>query len=487
MKEVLLRNIKYLLNFKLNSDDERYEKLLEKIIYDFLTKMDEVYNKDLEKASYYNMLLNKMNENIKSIIIPANQFIYHKQGFLELGNTLKEKFDLLEENIGNDKVTKSKKEEILKMTYFYYFLSAVKNNDGTIGFKEEHLSKINSLLTEKQAMDLAGITQIYKKNYSAISSDGITHDYYIYTKCFSVSDILNINLISILELIIGKEELMKASTSGDSTIFQEFDLRYSHLIEPVNGKKITASMLINEFLKRIETSTSLAKKIEYARKLNTFLFELYDYKVTTVLNHKEKEKINLLKEEIKLLETLMIYNKEPKLSVQMLHVEILKKVKQKLENYLKNQTEKTENEYTIYSLDKKRKTIVKSSVQPIHVENKYVTIKILDTKTIHNKVLVRINFNIIDFNNYTTKIYGNLYLTLKELKHLYSSTDLNVFTKESDVIRTSIANRLLNPTIMDIIKSERHNFLGEFIYDEEENRCIIYKNKSIENMLEKVK
>lgn len=486
MKEVLLRNIKYLLSFKLNNDDERYESLLEKIIYDFLTKMDEEYNKDLEKATYYNMLLNKMNKNIKSIIIPAKQFIYHKQGFLELGNSLKEKFDLLEENIGSDKVTKAKKEEILKMTYFYYFLSAVKNNGDSIGFREKHLDKINSLLTEKQALDLAGITQIYKKGYSAIYSDGITHDYYVYTKCFSVSEILNINLISILELLLGKEECMKFSLEGDSAIFQEFDLRYSHLIEPINGKKYTASMLINEILKRIETVSSLAKKIEYAKKLNMFLFELYDYKVTTILNKKEKEEIRKLNEEIKLLETLMIYNKEPKLSVKMLHVETLKKIKQKLENYLRQQKENIENEYTIYSLDKKRQTVVKSSVQPIHVENKYVTLHILDTKTIHNKVLVRINFNIIDFNHFTTKIYGNLYLTLKELKHLYSSTDLNVFTKESDVIRTSIANRLLNPTIMDIIKSERHNFLGEFIYDKEEDRCIIYKNKSIENMLEKV-
>jgi len=487
MKEVVLRNIKYLLNFKLNNDDERYARLLEKIIYEFLTNMDEVYNKDLEKANYYNMLLNKMNENIKSIIIPANQFLYHRQGFLELGNSLKEKFDVLEENIGSEKVTKSKKEEILKMTYFYYFLSAVKNNEGTIGFKEKHLDKINDLLLEKQAHDLAGMTQIYKKTYSAINPDGITHDYYIYTKCFCVSEILNINLISILELIIGKEDLMRASLEGNSYIFQELDLRYSHLIEPVNGKKITASMLINEFLKRIETSTNLAKKIEYARKLNTFLFELYDYKVTTILNQKEKEKISALKEEIKLLETLMIYHKEPKLSVQMLHIETLKKTKQKIDNYLRAQTEKAENEYTIYSLDKKKQTKVKSSVQPIHIENKYVTIKILDTKNIHNKVLVRVNFNIIDFNNFTTKIYGNLYLTLKELKHLYSSSDLNVFTKESDVIRNAIATRLLNPTIMDIIKSERHNFLGEFIYDKEEDRCIIYKNKNIENMLEKVK
>lgn len=486
MKEVLLKNIKYLLSYKLNNEDERYIKLLEKIMYEFLIHMESEYNKDIEKAPYYNMLLNKLNKNIKSIIIPANQFIYHRQGFLELGNNLKDKFELLEQHIGIDKVTKVKKEEILKMTYFYYLLNAIKNNEDAIGFRETHLDKINLLLMEKQVIDLAGMSQIYKKSYSAIYSDGITHDYYIYTKCLSVSDLLNINLISILELLIGKENLMKASIEGDSSIFQEFDLRYSHLIDTKGGKKTTASILINEFLKRIEATSTLAKKIEYAKKLNTFLFELYDYKLTTILNSKEKEKIDKLKEEIKVLETLMIYNKEPKLSVQMMHVQILKKMKQKLENYSNQTKEKVENEYTIYSLDKKRMTTVKSSVQPIHVENKYVTMHILDIKNVHNKVLVRINFNIIDFNSFTTKIYGNLYLTLKELKHLYSSSDLNVFTKESDVIRNAIANRLLNPTIMDIIKSERHNFLGEFIYDEEENRCIIYKNKSIENMLEKV-
>ena len=247
MKEVLLRNIKHLLDYKLNSEDERYSKLLEKIIYDFLIQMEELYNQDLEKVQYYNMLLNKLNKNIKTIIIPANQFIYHRQGFLELGNNLKDKFELLEQHIGIDKVTKAKKEEILKMTYFYYLLSAIKNNEHAIGFKETHLDKINSLLMEKEVIDLAGLSQIYKKGYSAIYSDGITHDYYIYTKCFSVSDLININLVSILELLIDKDNLMMASIDGDSNIFQEFDLRYSHLIDTKGGKKTTASILINEF------------------------------------------------------------------------------------------------------------------------------------------------------------------------------------------------------------------------------------------------
>ena len=182
----------------------------------------------------------------------------------------------------------------------------------------------------------------------------------------------------------------------------------------------------------------------------------------------------------------MLYNLDSKLHDNLKHIAILKNIKNKLSNYLNQDKTKVDKKYTIYSPDKSRKLEVSSSVQPIQVKQEYVSINIKDVKNIQNHLLIKVDFSILSFNSHANKIYSDIYLSLNELKYLYSSSDLNVFTKESESIRTSIANRILNPTIMDIIKSERNNFLGEFVYSVDEERCIIYKNKSIEEILEKV-
>lgn len=489
MKEVLMKNVKYLLSFKLNSEDRRYELLLQKLIYTFLEEMEKIYNKDLQQNTYFNMLLNRFNKNTKSIFIPAKEFQYHPLGFLELGGNLSEKTKPYV--AAGIKVSENIKEELLRQTYFFYFLQVLKNKDQVIGFPEEVLEEINKVLTEVQAITLAKRNRLYKKEYHAIYPDGTTHDYFLYTKCLASSNLLTVNLVFILEVLLGRKELMQACLEANSEIWKEFDLRYSHLLGNLqydkSGKKAyTATSIINEILKRIQNAKTMYQKMEYYKVANRFLFELYDYKVTTILNQKNEEKIRGLLDEVKELETYMLYHKDAKLNARMPHIESIKKTKLKIMNYLNQNKEKVEQEYTIYSLDKRKQNVVKSSVQPIHVDNKYVCIHILEVKGIHDRVLIRANFSVMDYSSFTSKIYGNLYLSLKELKHLYSSSDLGVFTKESEVIRAALANRLLNPTIMDIIKSERHNFLGEFIYSPEEDRCIIYKNKSIEAILERV-
>lgn len=492
MKEALLKKTKYLLSFKfsINEGNERYLHLLETCFYQFLNNIEEIYNhQDIASSTYYNMLLNKLNRNIKSIIIPADTFFYHPLGFLEFKTDLKDQLAPYKE-LGME-ITKELKEEILKKNYFYYILQAIKNNQEQIGFAfkgPKTFPYLEKNLNEYQAITLARMNKFYKKEYPIIYPDGTKYHYFIYMKCFSCDEVLNMNAIAMIEAIFGREQLLHAEFDSNLEFLQSIDEEYDHLLgnlqyNKYHEKVYTTTTLLNEFLKRIEKAENAYKKLEYFKKLNRFLLEIFDYKITCVLNQKDANLIKCAIEEVKVLESNMLYNMNSSLHLQMEHVKILMRVKQKLSNYLNASRDQVEKKYTIYSLDKKKQDNVTSSVQPIHVDNKYVLIHILQVQSMNRKVLVKTNIHIVDYSSHATKIYGNLYLSLNELKHLFSSTDLGVFTKESEAIRLALANRVLNPTIMDIIKAERHNFLGEFVYSDEEERCIIYKNKSIEEVL----
>jgi len=489
MKDALLKKIQYLLSFKLNEDiDVRYSKLLEKIFYELVEKMEEVYNykDEIPSHTYYNMLLNKFNKNIKTILIPAENFRYHSSGFLELSVNLTKSLEKYKQAGIN--VDKELKEEIMKKNYFFYLLQVAKNNGKGIGFSQKDnpgYKELERYLNEYQAITLANFKKYIKKEYKVTCSDGTNFEYFIYTKCFDSKEMLNMNAIGMLEVVCDKKLFMNAELDGNTDILKQIDKKYDHLLGKLSEEYTTTS-LINEFLKRIQTEENMYKKIEYFKKLNIFMFQILDYKVTTTLNSKDDTKIKLLIDDIHIMEMNMLYNLDSKLHDNLKHIGILKNIKNKLSNYLNQDKPKTDKKYTIYSPDKSRKLEVISSVQPIQIKENFITLKIKDIKNIQNHVLVKVDFNIITFNTHATKIYSDIYLSLNELKHIYSSSDLKVFTKESEAIRTSIANRILNPTIMDIIKAERNNFLGEFVYSEEEERCIIYKNKSIEEILEKV-
>jgi len=140
------------------------------------------------------------------------------------------------------------------------------------------------------------------------------------------------------------------------------------------------------------------KKIEYFKKLNIFMFQILDYKVTTTLNSKDDTKIKLLIDDIHIMEMNMLYNLDSKLHDNLKHIGILKNIKNKLSNYLNQDKPKTDKKYTIYSPDKSRKLEVISSVQPIQIKENFITLKIKDIKNIQNHVLVKVDFNIITFN-----------------------------------------------------------------------------------------
>lgn len=489
MKDALLKKIQYLLSFKLNEDiDDRYSKLLEKILYELVEKMEDIYNyrDEIPSHTYYNMLLNKFNKNIKTILIPAENFRYHSSGFLELSVNLTKSLEKYKQ-VGIQ-VDNELKEEIMKKNYFFYLLQVAKNNGNGIGFAQKEnqgYKEFERYLNEYQAITLANFKKYSKKEYKVTCSDGTNFNYYVYTKCFDSKEILNMNAISMLEVVGNKKLFMNAELDGNVDILKGLDKKYDHLLGKLSNE-FTTTTLINEFLKRISTEENMYKKIEYFKKMNIFLFQMFDYKVTTTLNTKDDNKIKALLDEVHVMEMNMLYNSDSKLHDNLKHIEILKNIKSKISNYLNQDKTKVDKKYIVYCPDKSRKLEVISSVQPIQSKDNYITIKIKDVKNIQNHLLIKVDFSIITFNSHATKIYSDIYLSLNELKHLYSSSDLKVFTRESEAIRTSIANRILNPTIMDIIKSERNNFLGEFVYSVDEERCIIYKNKSIEEILEKV-
>lgn len=489
MKDALLKKIQYLLSFKLNEDiDIRYTKLLEKVFYELVEKMEDIYNykDEIPSHTYYNMLLNKFNKNIKTILIPADNFKYYSSGFLELSVNLKSSLDKY--ITANIEVDKELKEEIMKKNYFYYLLQIAKNNSKGIGFSQKEnqtFKEFERYLNEYQSITLANFKKYLKKEYKVTCSDGTNFQYYIYTKCFDCKEMLNMNVIAMIEVICDKKLFMNAELDGDITILSEIDKKYDHLLGKLKDE-FTTTTIINEFLKRIATEQNMYKKIEYFKKINIFLFQIFDYKVTTILNSKDDNKIKSLLDEVHIMEMNMLYNTDPKLHGNLKHITILKNIKDKLSNYLNQGKTKVDKKYIIYSPDKSKKLEVTSSVEPIRVKGDYVTINIKNIKNIQNHILVKADFNIVTFKNHATKIYSDIYLSLNELKYLYSPNDLNSSAKKSEAIRTSVAGRIINPTIMDIIKTERNNFLGEFVYSNDDERCIIYKNKSIEDILKKV-
>lgn len=474
MNEVLNDKLKYLLDFKnITEDNSKYLNLQLKIFYEIIISLEKNYNEDKTQNAYYTFILNKLNNNIKSIIMSSN-FSYNESGFLELNKNLnvllKPYKDL------NIEISSSLKEMVLKKNYFYYLLLSLK--------KITKLSYLDRYINEYQSLKLSNFNKMYKKSYTVICPDGTKFNYFLYTKTIEDQFPYLVNICAILELIIGNYNMMNYYFNCDKSIIDEFNKKYDSVLgdlryDEVNKKIYNCTNLINELMRRIVKEETQYKKIEYLKKLNLVIFEIYNFYLTNVLNSKDDEKIKKLNDELRILEENMLYNLDSRLHNNMEHVKILKNMKIKLSNYFNNDKKNIKNEYTIYSQDKKRSNKVIASVQPITVGNKNVIINIKDIKSVGNRILLKTNIRVIDYDTLTKKIYEGIYLSLKEIKHLFSITDLGVLTRESEVIRPAIANRLLDDNIMDIIINERNNYLGDFVYKEKDNTCVIYKNQSI--------
>lgn len=491
MKETLLERVKYLLSFKLNTEDSTYTLLIETLFFEFLESVERHYRKDdISSSTFYNTLLDKINRNIKSIIIPALNFCYHPSGFLEFRVHLKD--EILKYKNENISISKDMKEGILKKKYYSYMLEALKNHGNGIGFcqkGDKSFLYFEKALNEWQALELANMCKLYKKEYKTMYPDGTSYHYFLYTKDLASDSILCLNAIQMVEVLLGKKNLFQGELDGDLQVLKKFDDDYEHLLGNLQYDKFghsiyTATTIVNEFLKRIYHDDSVYKKLEYFKKLNQFLLEIFNYKVTSLLNLKKDIEIDMLLQDLKVFESNMLYNVNYELNASMEHIKIFQNIKTKLYNYQKQDKVQVEKEYAIESLDRKKHDVVTSSVQPIQVGNQYVVVHILDLRSMNSRILIKADFRVIDMGGLATRIYSGIYLSVKELKFLYSSSDLGFSMREAEVIREAIANRLVNPTIMDIIKTERNCFLGEFVYSKEEDRAIIYKNKSIENVLE---
>ncbi len=491
MKEALKDKVKYLLSYQLQTNNPNYRALVENIFYEFIENMEKIYNEDHNAlASYYTYLLNRLNQNIKSIIIPAKEFRYHPLGFLEFSTNLTNQITPYVKS--KIPINHELKEKILKKTYYFYLLQALKKKNTSIGFfsKEKKMFKaLEQSFTELQAITLSSLTKFYRKDYQTMYPDGTTYHYFIYTNSLESSEPLNINACRMIEILFGKTNFIKAELEGDFSIFENFDHLYDHLLGDLQydkfGKKAyTPSEVLCELLKRIQKEKSLYKKMEYFKKFNFLILEIFDYKVTEALVGKKEEDIKKIQEEIKILETCMLYNTQKTLHDAMAHVQLLKKIALKLQNY-QEQSKKEEEapKYTIYNLDNTKQEEVSSSIEPILVGQDYVLIHIKEVRGMNNRVLICADIDDVSRKTFIKKIYTGVYFSVKSLRDLYTSIDTGKHTIESIEIREKIANRIINPTIMDIIKRERNNFLGEFIYSEKEKRCIVYKNKSIEEAL----
>lgn len=513
VNENLMKKIRYLLSFKFNSDEEpKYIPLLEKVFYDFIVSMEENYNFDSNKNTYYNLLLNKLNHHIKSIIIPSDTFYYHPLGFLELSTNLSDKTDKYE--LANVSLSRNLKEEIFKINYFYQLLLVIKTTKTHIGicstsssdidkynfiigadyFGEDKNSIMEKVFTEVEALELTDCKKLYKNKYKVMYPDATTHTFFMYLKNLDFKYLEVVNMLKILEGVIGKTYLIDAEINDFKKFINEFNDKYDNLlgnlrfdINNENKRVQTYWNLISDLVYAIVNEKSSYRKIEYLKVLNYRLFKLYDKKIDEIVkDNLNKDDVLILQKEIKILEENMIYDEDYKLHKQMKHVELLNNIKKKINKFVFDDKNIFElKEYKISNSNRNKIREVKASFQPIKVNNTYVIINVLDNINLENKVFLKFSAEIYDFNTGLSKKYDNLSLLIDQIKYLYTSFELGVITKESDSVRIALAVRLINSDIMDIINNSRYGFVGEFVYSNFDKRCIIYKNGNIIEYLKK--
>lgn len=511
MNEVLLKKIKYLLSFKFNSEEDmRYLPLLEKILYNFVIEMEEKYNKQVSKNAYYNFLLNNLNNNIKSIIIPSDTFFYHPLGFLELSTNLK---PLLKKyNSMGIETTEELKQSILKRNYYYHLLQVVKSTRTTRGIvstNPKYIDKFevvtgcrtieNSTLyllekafTMAQSLTLTNLIRLYKVKYKVVYPDGTSHVYFNYYKALDYENVEIMNIAKMLEVVIGDEKLMQISIEGNFGEIDKFNEKYDELLGNLRfdmntkDREYNCLKFFSKYMAMIIEEENKMRKVEIIKVLNNLIFMMYEKKLLELLkNPLNKMQMNLISHDIKTLEECMLYNEEIKFHNQMSHVQLLKSIKDKFKIAMVKGGTSSKNikEYTIYSRDKKKNRSVLSSLLPINFNNNIVTFEIHETSIYEGNTLVRFSTFVYNSDLRERYTYENLYLSVKDMKLLYDTSDLGVITKESEKIRKLIAERIVNPQIMELILNERASFLGEFVYNSNQDKGYILKNAKIVSML----
>lgn len=499
--DVLLKKISYLLSFKINDyNDNKYVPLLEKVFYEFIVLMEVNYNYAVGKNAYYNLLLSKLNQHIKSIMITDGKSYYHPLGFLELSINFLDSYNLYDDKEKNLLL----KEKILKTDYFYHLLLAIKTSKNHIGlisykniekdqygfdigtdiFDNDKFSILEKSITYSQALTLVDNNYNFRKDYSIIYPDGTKHKYFTYLHSKHIQNLEIINVINILEIIIGKKTLIDKEINDYNQYIDEFNNKYNHLIDDIafdksNNKRIqTAWNYILDLIYMISNNTGY-KKLEYMKIMNLFLLRLYEDKINNIdKSNIQKEDINSLLDEIRKIEENILYNDSNQLNKQMNHIILLNDIKKKINNSLNdsNVSIYKKREYSVESNDKLNRINLDSSIKPIKINNTYITIDIKDILKLEDRYLVKFDTNTFNFDDMKELKYRNIYLLIDNIKYLYSSLDLEVMSRENDIVRTLIGSRIYNVDIMKIIIEDRCGFLGEFIYSSGDSKCTIYKN-----------
>lgn len=500
--DILLKKISYLLSFKINDyNDNKYVPLLEKIFYEFIITMEKDYNYAVGKNAYYNLLLSKLNQHIKSIMITDGNSYYHPLGFLELSVNFIKEFNLYDEK----EKSLILKEQILKTDYFYHLLLAIKTSKNHIGlisykniekdkygfdigtdiFDNDKFSIIEKAITYNQSLSLLGNNYNYRNDFLVIYPDGTKYKYFTYLHSKHIDNVLVLNFVNILEIVMGKKTLIDKEINDYNDYIEEFNDKYDYIIndyifDKITGKRIQTPWNYMLDLIYLVVNNTGYKKLEYMKIINLFLLKLYEDKINKIDNKNiQKEDVNNILGEIRKIEENILYNDSNQLNKQMAHIIILTNIKKKISDILedKGNQEYKKYEYLVESNDKLNRLNLESSIKPLKINNTYITIDIKEVLRLENRYLVKFdtyNFNFDDLKEYK---YKNIYLLIDNIKYLYSSLDLEVMSRESDVVRTMIASRIYNVDIMNIIINDRCGFLGEFVYSD--MKCTIYKNNKM--------
>ena len=506
--DVLLKKISYLLSFKINDyNDNKYVPLLEKIFYEFIILMENNYNYAVGKNAYYNLLLSKLNQHIKSIMITEGKSYYHPLGFLELSINFLREYNLYDDKEKNLIL----KEKILKTNYFYHLLLAIKTSKNHIGlisykniekdqygfdigtdiFDNDKFSIIEKSITDSQALSLLGNNYNYRNDYLVIYPDGTKYKYFTYLHSRHIDNLEVINFVNILEIIIGKKTLIDKEINDYNDYIDEFNNKYDYILDDnafdkITGKRIQTPWNYMLDLVYLIVNNNGYKKLEYMKILNLFLLKLYEDKINKLDNKSVRnEDINVILEEIRKIEENILYNDSSQLNKQMNHIILLNNIKKKISNILedKSNLEYKKYQYIVESNDKLNKLNLESSIKPLKINNTYITIDIKDVLKLEDRYLVKFNAYSYNFDDLKEYKYKNLYILMDNIKYLYSSLDLEVMSRESDIVRTMIASRIYNVDIMNIIINDRYGFLGEFVYSYNEGKCTIYKNSKMVDYL----
>ena len=95
----------------------------------------------------------------------------------------------------------------------------------------------------------------------------------------------------------------------------------------------------------------------------------------------------------------MLYDADVRLHKQMKHVILLNNIKNKISKLSNNSNNIFDlKEYKVFTSDKSKVRVLKSSFKPLSINNNYITIDVLENIILEDRNFLRFNAKVIDSN-----------------------------------------------------------------------------------------